>query len=148
MKQPGWYKEAVAEHGEKVAALKETPGEAAEAVAAIIAGHPEYLAALAAGSLAEWEKGRGQGDLFQASLFPTLPAVLLTSVGKSARVMTMTVADLENAKSMLLTQTQNAMRGAEQRREVFLAFYDLVHPRLTGGKTVADVLPEITPKAA
>lgn len=148
MKQPGWYKEAVADHGERVAAGKETPDEAAAAIGALMGERPEYLAGLAAASLAEWGKSREQGDLFQAALFPALPALLLTSVGKSARVASMTAAELEKAKAMLLAQTQNAVNGAERRRAAFLAFYDQVHPRLTAGKTVADVLPDLAAQAA
>jgi hypothetical protein len=149
VKTPDWYREAVAEHGAKVLDGTEDGHAAAEAVAAVLLAHPEHLAALAARDVAKWVKEReSSGDLFQAALFPLLPASLYTAPKVSVRVSAMTAADLDKARNMLWNRTRHALEGAERQREIFSGFYDRVRPLLKGDKTVADALGEIAAKAA
>lgn len=155
--RPDWHKAATAAHGARVAGRKATRTEAADAMAAVIRAHPEYVEDLIAAdvkrSLNGWLSGNGSsGDLLQASLFPDLPVRMRVSPSKTVEVTAMTRADLDHARNILLARTQNAINGAtraaEGERKVFTAFYDQVHPLLAGERTVRDVLPDLAAKAA
>ena len=150
---PDWLKEARAEHGARVVAGTETGPEADAAVTAVILAHPEYLAeqaaVLARAHVAAWVKvNASSGDLFQAGLFPRIPALLPVSVGRTMRTADMTLADLENAKAMVLTRTRNAREAADRDRKDFTAFYKAVKPLLADGGTVGDALADLAAKAA
>jgi hypothetical protein len=145
VKTPDWLKTAVAEHAANVLAGTEQRAGANAAVAAAITGHPEFLAeraaALADQQVARWLKEHeSSGDLFQAALFPLLPASMRTTPKKSAAVASMTGRDLDNAKAMLWNRTQNAKDGADRERATFSAFYDRVRPLLKDDRTVGEVL--------
>ena len=110
---PGWLKQARAEHGARVVDGTETTAEAEAAVTAAILAHPEYLseqaAVLARAHVAAWVKvNASSGDLFQAGLFPRVPALMPVSVGKKMRTADMTLEDLENARAMVLAQIGRA----------------------------------------
>jgi len=151
---PGWLKEARAEHGARVVAGTETAAEAEAAVTAAILAHPEYLseqaAVLARAHVSAWVKvNASSGDLFQAGLFPRIPAMLPVSVGHTMRTADMTLANLEKAKSMVLTRIKNVREAADRDRQDFIAFYRKVKPLLTeSGGTVGDALADLAVKAA
>jgi hypothetical protein len=150
---PDWLKEARAEHGARFLAGTETRTEAESAVAALILAHPEYLAEQAAvagaAQVAAWVKANAScGDLFQASLFPHIPALMQVSVGNAKWTAEMTGEDLDNAKAMVLTRARNAREAADRARKDFTAFYKQVRPLLTGDRTVADALADLAAKAA
>jgi hypothetical protein len=156
MKTPDWYRQAVAEHGAHVLDGTKTRAEASAAVAALIQAHPEHVADLAAGEadrdIARWVRERqSNGDLFQTALFPMLPVSMQTTPSRTAAVSGMTARDLDNARAMLWNRTENQMNGAkdaaERERSAFDEFYGTVRPLLTGGKTVADVIADLTAKA-
>lgn len=150
---PGWLKEARAEHGARVVAGTETAAEAEAALTAAILARPEYLAeqaaVLARAHVAAWVKvNASSGDLFQASLFPRVPALLPVSVGRKMRTADMTLADLENARAMVLARTRNAREAADRDRKDFMAFYKQVKPLLADGGTVGDAVADLAVKAA
>lgn len=152
-KAPDWLAEARAVHGARYLARTETRAEAEAAVAAEIIAHPEYLAEQAAvhgaAQVAAWVKANAScGDLFQAALFPRIPALMPVSVTNVMWTAEMTGGDLDNAKAMVLTRARNAREAADRQRKDFTHFYKQVRPRLTGGKTVADALAEIAAQDA
>lgn len=145
---PEWLKQARAEHGSRFLDGSETRAEADAAVAAAILARPEYLAEQAAvwgaAHVASWVKvNASSGDLFQSELFPSIPVFMQVSVGRPMRTSDMTLADLENARAMILARTRNARESADRARKDFTAFYKQVKPHLEGGKTVSDALAEI-----
>jgi hypothetical protein len=143
VKTPDWYREAIAKHGAEIAAGTDN-GNAAAAVIAAIAGHPEFLEGIVDRDLAKWVKEHeSSGDLFQASLFPEIPATMRVTPNRSLKVSLMTGGDLDNAKSMLWNRTQNSMDGAGRERDVFAAFYERVRPLLKGELTVSEVLSRL-----
>lgn len=142
---PEWLKQARADHGARFLDGTETRAEADAAVTAAIVAHPEYLsdiaAVQAAAHVAAWVKvNASSGDLFQASLFPNIPVLMQVSVGRPMRTADMTLADLENAKAIVLTRAKNSRESADRARRDFTAFYKQVKPHLTPGRTVADAL--------
>lgn len=141
MRTPDWYREAVADHGERVALGTETPAQAAGAVAALLAAHPEFLASIAGRDVGKWAERHGQGDLFHEALFPAIPALMSISPGVKMRTGDMTGRDLEMAKVMLTVRTRNAEQAAKRERREFGRFYRAVRPHLKDGRTIADVLP-------
>lgn len=150
---PGWLKEARAEHGARVVAGTETTADAEAALTAVIVSHPEYLsqqaAVLARDHVAAWVKvNASSGDLFQDGLFPRLPVLMQVSVGRKMRTADMTLADLENARAMVLARTRNAREAADRDRKDFVAFYKRVKPLLADGGTVGDALADLAVKAA
>lgn len=150
---PDWLKEARAEHGARVVAGTETVAEAELAVTVVIVSHPEYLseqaAVLARAHVAAWVKvNASSGDLFQAGLFPRLPVLMTVGVDRKMRTADMTLADLENARAMMLARTRNAREAADRDRKDFLAFYRQVKPLLADGGTVGDALADLVAKAA
>jgi hypothetical protein len=152
-KPPAWLAEARAEHGARFLAGTETRAEADAALAAVILARPEYLAEQAAvagaAQVAAWVKVNAScGDLFQAALFPRIPALMQVSVGNAMWTAEMTGDDLDNAKAMVLNRTRNVREAADRTRRDFTAFYKQVRPLLKDGKTVADVLAELAAKAA
>ena len=152
-KPPEWLKAAVADSGALVLAGDRQQAQAAEAVKAEILARPEFLdemaAVLAAAQIDNWVRvHRSSGDLFQAALFPGIPAVMHTSPGRPMATADMTASDLDKAKAMLLARTRNARTSADRAAKDFGVFYKKVRPLLTGGKTVADVMPELAAKAA
>jgi hypothetical protein len=146
---PEWLKQARAMYGARFLAGAETKAEADAAVTAEILAHPEYLAERAAVEAAAhvtaWVKvNASSGDLFQASLFPDIPVLMqVRAAGPMIRTADMTLADLENAKSIVLARTRNSRESADRARKDFTAFYKAVKPHLTEGRTVADALAEI-----
>ena len=145
---PEWLKEARAEHGARVVAGTETPADADAAVTAAILAHPEYLAeqaaVLARAHVAAWLKvNASSGDLFQASLFPRIPALMQVSVGQKMRTADMTAEDLDKARAMILARTRNAREAADRDRRDFTAFYKRVRPLLNGDRTVADAVADL-----
>lgn len=153
MKYPDWLGITVAEHAAKVLGGERQRAEANTAVTAAILAHPEFIAdraaALADQQVAAWlREHESSGDLFQAALFPLLPASMRTTPKRTAHVTSMTGRDLDNAKAMLWNRTKNSMDGAEKERAEFAAFYDRVRPLLADGRTVADALAELAGKAA
>jgi hypothetical protein len=145
---PEWLKQARAIHGARFLDGTETRAEADAAVAAKILAHPEYVAEQAAvqgaAHVAAWVKVNAtSGDLFQSELFPNIPVLMQVSVGRPMRTSDMTLADLENARAMILARTRNARESADKARREFTAFYKQVKPHLTDGRTVADALAEI-----
>lgn len=151
---PEWLKSAVAESAVHVLSGDRTEAEVTATVkAAILAGHPEFVgelvATLAAKQVSAWVRAnRSSGDLFQAALFPGVPAVMHVNVRDEMATADMTAADLDKAKAMILARTRNARTSADRQQKDFTAFYKKVRPLLTDGKTVADVLPELAAKAA
>jgi hypothetical protein len=106
-------------------------------------------AVLAAAQVRAWVSAhRSSGDLFQASLFPGIPAVMHTSPGRAMATADMTAADLDKARSMLLTRTRNARTSADKAAKDFNAFYKQVRPLLEGDRTVEDALAKLAAKAA
>jgi hypothetical protein len=145
---PEWLKQARAEHGARFLAGAETRAEADAAVTAAILGNAGYLAEQAAlqgaAHVAAWVKVNAtSGDLFQSELFPRIPVFMQVSVGRPKRTADMTLADLENARAIVLARTRNSRESADRARKDFTAFYKQVKPHLTDGKTVADALAEI-----
>jgi hypothetical protein len=145
---PEWLKQARAEHGARYLDGSETRAEADAAVAAVILAHPEYLAeqaaVWAAAHVASWVKVNAtSGDLFQSELFPRIPVFMQVSVGRPMRTADMTLAELENARAIVMARTRNSRESADRARKDFTAFYKQVKPHLTDGKTVADALAEI-----
>ena len=152
MKTPAWLKSAVAQNGADVLDAKKTRAEADAAVAKAVAGHPEFLAglsaALASRLLGKWVgEHASSGDLFQAQMFPDLPATLRVSPKKASEVASMTAGDLDKARNILWARTENQVNGtkeaAERERRAFSDFYDKVRPLLTGDKTVSDALKQL-----
>ena len=141
MKTPDWYREAVASHGERVALGAETQADAAEAVAALLAGHPEFLASIAGRDVGKWAEKHGQGDLFHEALFPAIPALMTVAPTVKMRTGDMTLRDLEMARVMLTVRTGNSINSAKKERRDFARFYRKVKPLLKDGGTVADVMP-------
>jgi hypothetical protein len=152
-KPPEWLKEARAEHGARVVAGTETTADAEAAVTTVILTHPEYLgeqaAVLARAHVAAWVKvNASSGDLFQAGLFPRVPVLMQVSVGRKMRTADMTLADLENARAMILARTRNAREAADRDKRDFLAFYKQMKKLLADGGTVGDALADLAVKAA
>jgi len=150
---PEWLKAVRAGHGALAASGAETRAEADAAVAAEIMRHPEFvaecIAVLGGREVGAWLKSNASsGDLFQAMLFDGVPIFMNVSVGRAMRTLDMTGEDLDKAKNMTETRTRNVREAADRDWNDFLAFYDLVHPLLTGGRTVADALAELAAKAA
>ena len=150
MKTPDWYREAIAGQGAVLAANADRRSRAVAAVVAAIHAHPEFLEEMVSRDLGKWVRDHeSSGDLYQAALFPLIPVRMRTTPRKSVRVAKMTAADLENARAMLMAQTQNAINGADKKRAQFLEFYYQVHPLLKGELTVSAVLGQLaTSKAA
>lgn len=157
MKPPQWLAEKMAEQGTRVLHGKRPRAEADADIAATVREHPEFgqqlAVSLALRLFGKWiRKNASSGDLFQAEPFPGLPASMLIAPKKAVPVAEMTADDLDKAKRMLHSRTQNQITGAtnaaEKERAVFDAFYDKVRPRLKDGKTVADVLADLAAKAA
>lgn len=148
MKTPPWYREAVARHGAEIAAGTDN-GKAVAAVITAITAHPEFLEDMVGRDLARWvREHESSGDLFQASLFPLIPASMRVSPRKSVKVARMTAAELDKARRMLLNRTQNAIDGADRERAEFTDFYDQVRPLLKGGLTVSEVLSQLAAQKA
>lgn len=149
MKTPQWLAETISATGVLVLDGRMTRAEGDSAVAAAAREHPEFgeelSASEAAGQFGKWlREHTSGGDLFQAGLFPDLPAVLRVAPKRTAAVGDMTAEDLDHARNMLWSRTKNMVDGAEEaaRREraAFSRFYDKVRPLLSGDLTVADVL--------
>ena len=152
-KPPEWLRAAVADSGTQVLAGARQQADAAASVKAEILARPEFLdelaAVLAAAQVSAWVRThRTSGDLFQASLFPGIPAVMHTSVGRAMATADMTAADLDKAKAMILARTRNARTSADRQQKDFTAFYKQVRPLLAGDRVVADVLADLAAKAA
>jgi hypothetical protein len=150
---PEWLKAAVADHGTQVLSGTRQQADAEAAVKEAILARPEFVgelaAVLAAAQVSAWVRThRTSGDLFQASLFPGIPAVMHTSVGRAMATADMTAADLDKAKAMLLARTRNARTSADRQAKDFAAFYKQVRPLLVGDRIVADVLADLAAKAA
>ncbi len=152
MKPPQWLAEKIAEQGTRVLHGKRHRAEADAEIAAAVRDHPEFgeqlAASLALRLFGKWiRKNASSGDLFLAEPFPGLPASMLIAPKKAVPVADMTGADLDKAKRMLYTRTENAVSGAkkaaEQEQAAFDAFYNRVRPLLANGKTVGDALTEI-----
>lgn len=144
MKTPDWYREAIADQGALLAANADRHSRAVSAVIAAIHAHPEFLEDLVGKDLGNWVRDHeSSGDLYQAALFPLIPVRMRITPQKSVRVSKMTASDLDNAKAMLMAQTQNAIKGAGKKQVQFLEFYDQVHPLLNGSLTVAEVLGQL-----
>lgn len=152
MKTQQWLAAAVAENGALVMAGKKTRTEAETAGLAIVRKHPEFLeqlgAALYSKQLGKWlAEHASSGDLFQAQMFPDLPAVMRITPNRSLPVADMTGPDLDNARAMLWNRTGHMMAGAEaagkKERAAFGAFFKRVRPHLTDGATVAEVLEKL-----
>lgn len=152
MKPPQWLAEKFAEQGTRVLHGKRPRAEADAEIADAVRQHPEFgehlAVALALRLFGKWvRKNASSGDLFLAEPFPGLPASLLVAPKKAVPVADMTAADLDKAKRMLYTRTENAISGAkkaaEQEQAAFDAFYDKVRPLLRDGRTVADALAEL-----
>jgi hypothetical protein len=60
----------------------------------------------------------------------------------------MTLADLENARAMILARTRNAREAADRDKRDFLAFYKQMKKLLADGGTVGDALADLAVKAA
>jgi hypothetical protein len=157
VKTPQWLAQKIAETGVLVLDGKMSRAEADAAVIAATREHPEYGEELAAASIValfgRWLRDHSSsGDLFQAQMFPGLPAVLVVAPKRKVGVADMTRADLDHAKNMLYARTGNAIDGAkkaaEAERAAFDAFYDKVCPLLTDGKTVGDVLGALASEGA
>jgi hypothetical protein len=73
---------------------------------------------------------------------------MLTSVGRYTPTASMTGAELDKAKAMLLARTRNARTSADRQAKDFTAFYKKVRPLLDGDRVVADVLADLAAKAA
>jgi hypothetical protein len=138
MKAPAWYREAVASHGERVASGTEDIADAVKAVAAELAGHPEFLASIAGRDVGNWAKKHAPVDLFHAALFPAIPAYMTVAPDLKVRTADMTAADLEKAKRMVMTRTGNAARAARRQRKAFAEFYNAVHLLVKDGMTVGE----------
>jgi hypothetical protein len=152
-KPPEWLRAAVADSGTQVLSGARQQADAAAAVKAAILGRPEFVdelaAVLATAQVAAWIRThRTSGDLFQAGLFPGIPAVMHTSVGRAMPTADMTAGDLDKAKAMLLARTRNARTSADRQQKDFAHFYRKVRPLLDGGRTVADALADLAAKAA
>jgi hypothetical protein len=150
---PDWLKSAVADSAVQVLSGDRTEAEATATVKAAILDRPEFVgelaATLAAKQVSAWVRvNRSSGDLFQAALFPGVPAVMHVNVRDEMATADMTAGDLDKAKAMILARTRNARTSADRQQKDFTAFYKKVRPLLTDGKTVADVLPELAAKAA
>lgn len=139
--KPQWLREAEELHGTRVLAGAETPQEASAAVAAQIAAHPEYLAALAASGVGAWTRKHEQRDLFHAELFPYLPAYLDTAPGTPVRVADLDRDGLDKAYRMAVTRSRNVARAARRHRKAVTDFRNRVRPLLADGKTVGEVMP-------
>lgn len=146
---PRWLAEKIAATGVLVLDGRITRAEADTAIAAATREHPEFGEELGTaagiGLFGKWlREHTSGGDLFQAGLFPDLPAVMRIAPNKSARIADMTAEELDHAKNMLFARTKNMVEGAEeaskQERAAFMRLYDKVRPLLSGDKTVADVL--------
>lgn len=139
MSKPQWLREAEELHGRRIAAGTETEAEARAAIAAAWMEHPEWIEALAYRPVAGWVRRHETPDLFQADLFPLLPAWLHVAVDRPMRVADMTLRELDNAKHVLDNQVRNTMRGARKRKKIFDHFYNEVRPVLEAhpGMTVA-----------
>jgi type II secretory pathway component PulF len=70
------------------------------------------------------------------------------SVGHKMRTADMTLADLENARAMVLARTRNAREAADRDRKDFIAFYKQLKPLLADGGTVGDALADLAAQAA
>lgn len=152
MKNPPWLTAAVAANASEVLRGRAKQAAASAAVAAAVKAHPEYIDELA-WALADREVGRWlrdhetSGDLFQAQMFPGLPASMRIAPKRTVPVAAMTGEDLDHAKKMLYARTGNAAKGAadaaDRERATFDRFYDRVRPLLDGELTVADVLAKL-----
>jgi hypothetical protein len=151
MSAPAWYREAVALHGERAAAGTETPEACAAAMAALLAGHPEFLAAIGGRAVDNWVRKHAPVDLFHSALFPLIPAYMTVGIDVKVRTADMTAADLEKAKRMVMTRTGNTMRSARRDRKAFVIFYNAVHDLVKSGMTVGEATARLAaqePKAA
>jgi hypothetical protein len=157
MKTPPWLATAIAGNGAAVLGGQKTRAEADADVIKTVNDHPGYLADLGATEalrlLGRWvAEHTSGGDLFQAQMFPDLPATLRVTPKKASEVASMTAHDLDSARNILWARTENQMNGAreaaERERAAFLAFYDKVRPLLADGKTVGEVLPGLAAKDA
>jgi hypothetical protein len=154
---PEWLKAAIATQCAPAANGAASRSDAEAKVSAAIREHDEFVEDLIS-ACSHREVGRylnthaSSGDLLQASLFPELPARMRISPSLSKEVAAMTATDLAKARRVLFAQTQNAINGAtdsaKRKRDVFQSFYDQVKPLLAPGKTVRDVIPHLTAKAA
>lgn len=149
MKPPQWLTEEIAKTGVRVLDGKMTRAEGDAAIAAATRQHPDYCAeagvVLAVRQFGKWVGERtSSGDLFQAALFPDLPAVLRVAPKRTTAVADMTAEDLDHAKNMLWARTKNMVDGAEEacdrERAAFSRLYDKVRPLLKGELTVGEVL--------
>jgi hypothetical protein len=150
---PDWLRTAVADHAARALSGGRTEAEAATAVTLAILARPEFVeemaAVLAVAQVSAWVKShRTSGDLFQASLFPGVAAVMHVSVRREMATADMTAADLEKAKNMLLARTRNSRTSADRQQKDFMAFYKQVRPLLAGDRVVADALADLAAKAA
>lgn len=153
-KPPDWLKAAVADSGALVLTGDRQQADATAAVKAEILARPEFLdemaAVLAAAQVGNWVRvHRSSGDLFQAGLFPGIPAFMHTSPARPPMATgDMTARDLDKARSMLLTRTRNARTSADKAAKDFNAFYKQVRPLLEGDRTVEEALAKLAAKAA
>jgi hypothetical protein len=157
VKTPPWLAEEINEQGAAVLAGTASRGSADTVVIATVREHPEFLAELGAAFavrlLAKWlTEHTSGGDLFQAGMFPDLPATLAVAPKKRSGVADMTGPDLDKARNMLYARTENQIEGTKKaalaERAAFDGFYDKVRPRLTDGKTVGAVLAELVAQTA
>ena len=152
-KPPEWLRAAVAASAAMVISGDRQQADATAAVKAEILARPEFLdemaSVLAAAQVGNWVRvHRSSGDLFQASLFPGIPAVMHTSPRDAMPTADMTARDLDKARSMLLTRTRNVRTSADRAAKDFNAFYRQVRPLIDKGGTVGDALAELAAKAA
>lgn len=148
---PDWYRETVALHGERVALGTETREQAAAAIAAELALHPEFLARIAGRDVTRWTDRHGQGDLLADALFPMIPAFMTVAPGVKARTADMTAGQLDHARAMITARTRNVVKSATSQQREFTRFYKAVRPLMSGGATVTEAIAQLAaqePKAA
>jgi hypothetical protein len=153
MKNPDWLTEAAAAAGSEVLRGITSREAGIAAVAAAVKAHPGFINdviyGLAAREVGRWlQEHESSGDLFQAQMFPGLPASLRVAPKRRTAIADMTAEDLDHAKNMLWARTGNAVKGAEEaaerERAAFSRLYEKVRPLLSGDLTVGDVIGKLT----
>lgn len=165
-KAPGWYDDAVAHHAKEIREEAKTRDQAMASLRELVRDdHPEFGNAI----LDEWNAPRlaaavtaersqyavtespasdPEWDLHR-TLFADLPyRSLRITPARYQQVCRMTAHDLDMARNVLLAKTGNAIRGAEEERRQFEAFYGAVRPLLSGDATVADAERRIAAQAS
>jgi hypothetical protein len=150
MRAPAWYREAVAAHGERAAAGAVTRDAAASAIAALIADHPEFLAAIADRDVGRWVRRHEPRTLLDAALFPLIPAYLDVAVDTPARVADMTIGQLDKAYRIQVNRIRNITRPARRQQQALTKFYNDVRPVMEAnpGMTVAEALTHLAAREA